>query len=79
MTKKARLPMNKHHVLIFDEDWEFLDRHYGPSSESRYGISSAIREIVHAKVNGLKAKMNAELDKRMGHANKGPSEGDLEQ
>lgn len=53
MTRKLDLPHTRHHIEIFDEDWEFLLRLYGPASESRYGVGPAIRHMVHARVRDM--------------------------
>lgn len=63
MSRKAILPQSRHHILVFDEDWEFLERHFGNQSVSRIGTSSAIRTIIHAKCNGLRALQNNALDR----------------
>lgn len=64
MSRKAILPQSRHHVLIFDEDWDWLTQNYGPGSYgSQIGISGAIRAIIHQRVLGMKAKANGELDK----------------
>lgn len=56
MSRKARLPQSRRHIFVYDEDWEWIVENYGPGSESRIGISGAIREILHAKVVYEKAK-----------------------
>lgn len=64
MVKKSRLPQSRHHILIYDEDWNWLNQNYGPGSfGSAVGISGAIRELVHQRVIAMKAKANGELDK----------------
>lgn len=63
MSKKSLLPQKPRHILVYDEDWEFLDQHYGPGSAKPLGISRAIREIIHQRVLGLKAKQVSALDK----------------
>ena len=65
MSKKSPLPQNRHHILVYDEDWSWLDTHYGPgSANSQVGISGAIRAIVHQRVLGMKAKAQGQLDAR---------------
>lgn len=65
MSKKAPLPYSRHHILIYDEDWEFLEKAYGKGSpHEALGISGAIRAIIHQKVLGLKAKINQQLDQQ---------------
>lgn len=57
MSKKSPLPHSRHHVFIYDEDWEFLLTNYGPGSVNfKIGVSGAIKTIVHAYVRKLKAK-----------------------
>ena len=56
MGKKSELPKSRHHILLYDEDWEFLETNYGPNSRVSIGISAAITAIVHAKVMDMRAK-----------------------
>jgi hypothetical protein len=56
MSKKSLLPQKPRHILVYDEDWEFIYENYGPYSESRRGTSSTIRDIIHIFVRRLKAK-----------------------
>ncbi len=61
---RTPLPSSRHHIMLFDEDWEFLNRAYGkPGGMHAIGVSEAIRAIVHAKVVSLKAKANSEYDR----------------
>lgn len=63
MSKKSTLPQSRHHILIYDEDWEYLMRNYGPGSHgSQVGISGAIRAVLHQRVQGMKARENKEID-----------------
>jgi hypothetical protein len=66
VSRKSPLPQSPHHVLVFDEDWEFLLRNYGPDSPSKMGVGPAIRQIVHAKVLQLRAQIVARQDARAG-------------
>lgn len=64
MSKKALLPQTRRHILVYDEDWEYLLKNFGPGSHGfGLGVSGAIRQIVHQRVQGLKARENGELDK----------------
>lgn len=54
MPKKLNLPSSKRHVLLFDEDWEYLEARFGPSGIRPVGISRVIRAIIHQKVQALK-------------------------
>lgn len=64
MSKRAEMPQSRHHVLIFDEDWEWLDANCGPYSESRMGVGVAIRKIVHYHVRVLRQKAQEAADRR---------------
>lgn len=68
MVAKARLPQRPRHVPIIDEDWEWLEKAYGPTSESRLGPGPAIRFIVHKFVTSQRAQEQQILDKRAGTA-----------
>lgn len=56
MTRKALLPQNRRHVMIYDEDWEFINDHYGPRGPNPVGISAAIKTILHSHISKLRAK-----------------------
>lgn len=58
-----KLPISKHHVNIYDTDWEYLLDRYGPGGpESEVGVSRAIRAILHQRVTGLRAKEDRAVD-----------------
>ncbi len=64
MSRKSRLPQGRHHVMLYTEDWEFLVQSYGPgSAHPEVGPSGALKEILHQRVQGMKAKINGELDR----------------
>ena len=53
--------------MIFDEDWRFLELRYGRANgPSAIGTGTAIRDLVHGWVSKVKAKEQAEIDKRTG-------------
>lgn len=62
MSRKSVLPQSPHHILVYDEDWEFLKQVYGPQGENPIGISPAIRALIHTFVNRLKARTEQVLD-----------------
>lgn len=62
MSRKTTLPQHRHHILVFDEDWEFLQANYGPTSAQPVGVSVIIRAVIHQRVLGLKAKAGKEFD-----------------
>ena len=56
MPRKSDLPKSRHHIMLFDEDWEFLEVNYGATSRSPIGVSAAVSAIVHAKVSDMRAR-----------------------
>lgn len=64
MSKRAELPQSRHHVLIFDEDWSFLEANFGRQSLNRIGAGVAIRKLVHSHVKGLRQKIQDIADAR---------------
>jgi hypothetical protein len=56
MTRKALLPQRPRHILVYDEDWDFLRDAYGPGSAKPVGISPAIRTIIHAFCQRLRQR-----------------------
>jgi hypothetical protein len=65
MTRRHEKPTSRRHIQIFDEDWEFLLANMGPESANPLGVGTAIRVIVHAKVQGLRAKIIAGIDSKV--------------
>lgn len=57
MSKRSLLPQSPHHVLIYDEDWEFLTQAYGKNGAKPIGVSPAIRQMVHAFCKRLRANI----------------------
>lgn len=64
MSRKSTLPQKAHHILVFDEDWVFLEQAYGKTSAHPLGVSTVIRAIIHQKVLSIRAKINANLDSK---------------
>jgi hypothetical protein len=64
MPRRAPLPQSRHHIYIYDEDWEFLLEMYGPQSSNPVGLSAIIRNVVHQRVLGLKAAQEEKIDER---------------
>lgn len=62
MSRKAKLPQSRRHIFVYDEDWKFIQQAYGVGTGSRLGVSGAIREIIHAKVVVLRAKIQERYD-----------------
>lgn len=64
MPRRATLPISKHHIGLFDEDWSWLDDHYGRYSGNQLGTSAAVRAIIHSKVLELRARAAELTDQR---------------
>lgn len=64
--KRSSLPQSRRHIMVYDEDWEWLDRYYGKESDARIGTGAAIREIVHSRIKALKQKAIDLRDQRGG-------------
>lgn len=58
MPRKARLPQSPRHILVYDEDWEWLGALVGPNGLHRHmTVSQVIREIIHKKVAQMRQQM----------------------
>lgn len=64
MTRRAELPQSPRHVMIFDEDWEFLEARYGRSHRGPHaiGTSAAIRKLVHHWCQRMRDRERQEMD-----------------
>lgn len=63
MAKKLDKPYHRHHVIIFDDDWDYLNDKFGVGGPaSQIGTGRAIRTFIHQRVLGLKAKEAGKLD-----------------
>ncbi len=64
MPRQTELPISKHHIALFDEDWDFLEYHYGRYSDNQLGTSAAIRAIIHRHVMVLRSRAIEATDQR---------------
>lgn len=62
MSKRAERPQSRRHIFVYDEDWEFLTSHFGPSSDNKRGVGWAIRQIIHQKVKSIREREIAERE-----------------
>ena len=62
MPPSIEAPSTRRHLMIRDDDWEFLNMAYGPGSRSKMGISNALRELIHTSVMRMRARVEARLD-----------------
>lgn len=52
MSRREAQPIVRKHLLIYQDDWDFLSEHFGDTT----GISKAVRTIVHSWVGNLRAR-----------------------
>lgn len=64
MVRPVIKPQSPHHIYIFDEDWQWIEEHYGPKSESKIGISQFIRSLVHKFVSNMRDREVTEIDRK---------------
>lgn len=61
MSKKSLLPQHRRHVMMYDEDWDFLMAYYEQDPQGRPSPGVAVRELVHKRVMFMKEQINAKL------------------
>ena len=64
MSRRAKFPQSRHHVMIYDEDWDWLSTMFGAQNGNGTGAGTVIRELVHRQVARLReasAQREAEL------------------
>ncbi len=62
MSRRAEMPQTRRHILIFDEDWDWLDANYGHYSSNRIGTGVAVRKLIHSHVRALRQRVQDNLD-----------------
>jgi hypothetical protein len=64
MVKKTDRPTTPRHVLIYDEDWEFLERYFGAGAprHRRVGCGHICREYIHEGVMELRRRIAEHSD-----------------
>ena len=58
MSRRSPIPQRPHHILVYDEDWEFLLTYM----KGKMGPSEAIRQITHQWCIRVRAKMEQRVD-----------------
>lgn len=71
MTKKNSQPSSRRHIWVFDDDWKYLEKMFGPASDSRLGVGPTIRQIIHIYVGNLQNKERQIMDSRPASASQG--------
>lgn len=61
MPKKVHLPSSTRHILLYDEDMDYLQSRFGPHGTQPVGVSAVVRAIIHQKVLSLR---QAEVEHR---------------
>ena len=63
MSKKSLLPQVRKHIMVYQEDWEWLERHYGKGSpHEALGIGGVIKTVIHRFVTRNKDGQVQALD-----------------
>lgn len=66
MSRKSPRPQSSRHVMIYDEDWEYLEALYGRASgPNAIGTGTAIKQLVHGWVKRLQAQATKEVDRKL--------------
>ena len=63
MSRKHDEPTVSRHLEIYQADWEFLQEHFGLQSDTKLGVSTAIRQMVRRGVSDYKARVAARLER----------------
>ena len=58
MTRRSIEETRRFHLFLYRSDLEYLERRFGSGapSNSRLGVGTACREIIHDRIKKLKAK-----------------------
>lgn len=60
MTRKTPMPATGRHILIYDTDWDFLERYFGLGAprNRRVGCGYMCREYIHQGVQELRRRID---------------------
>lgn len=61
MSKKSILPQRRRHVMMYDEDWDFLLSYYEQDPQGRPSPGVAVKEVIHKRVMAMREQINARL------------------
>ena len=62
MSKKSTIPQERHHLMIYQEDWEFLESYCRDRAGENLSPGVVIREMVHKRIMALREKINQAID-----------------
>jgi hypothetical protein len=65
VSQRLPLPISKHILNLYDEDWLFLMKHFGPDGYHNAGVAHVIRETVHKLVLRMRQAEVDEADARI--------------
>ena len=65
MSRRSELPQTPRHVLVFDEDWEFLLRFFDRGAGATITPGQAIRQLIHKHVKALREREIAARNSRL--------------
>lgn len=60
MSRKTAMPATARHILIYDSDWDFLERYFGLGAprQRRVGCGYMCREYIHQGVQELRRRIS---------------------
>jgi len=63
MSRKHDESVVSRHIEVFETDWDFLQQHFGRSSEAKLGVSVAIRQMIRKGVRDYQERLARRLDR----------------
>ena len=63
MTKKSDRPTTPRHILIYEDNWNFLERYFGASAprNRRFGTGFMCRKLIDEGVKAMRLRMQQQL------------------
>jgi len=74
MSRKHDEDVVSRHIEVFESDWEFLQQHFGRSSEAKLGVSVAIRQMIRKGVRDYQERLARRLDRMRGVGGEAPTQ-----
>lgn len=59
MSRTSILPQSRHHIMVYDEDWDFIEQRFCQDSGKTPGV--LIRDMLHRRVLELRERENQAL------------------